>query len=107
MTYIVACISPDGNSFGETLSTLQFAKRAKAIKNRAVINEDQTGSVLSLKNENERLKAKLRQLETMGSIKDRRMTMMASPKYVPCQTVISSNGRPIDVSRCFVPNFLC
>jgi kinesin family member 15 len=29
LTYIVACVSPAADSFGETLSTLQFAQRAK------------------------------------------------------------------------------
>ncbi len=29
LTYIIACVSPAGDNFGETLSTLQFAARAK------------------------------------------------------------------------------
>eukprot|EP00466_Bigelowiella_natans_P015895 jgi/Bigna1/34057/e_gw1.4.230.1 len=39
MTYIVACVSPANSAFGETLSTLRFAKRAKCIRNKAVRNE--------------------------------------------------------------------
>ena len=39
-TTMIATISPAYCSFNESLSTLNFAKRAKNIKNRPVINED-------------------------------------------------------------------
>ena len=39
-TTMIATISPAYSSFNESLSTLNFAKRAKNIKNRPVINED-------------------------------------------------------------------
>ena len=45
-TMLIANISPSASCAGETLSTLNFAKRAKQIKNKAVINEDTTGTVL-------------------------------------------------------------
>ena len=44
---------------GETLSTLEFAKRAKQIKNKAVVNEDSSGTILIVKNEIKRLKKDL------------------------------------------------
>jgi len=75
LTYIVACVSPDASNFGETLSTLKFAQRAKRIKNRAVVNEDASGSVVQLKQENERLAARIKQLEALNTVKDRRMSM--------------------------------
>jgi len=50
-TVIIANISPSANSFGETLSTLKFAQRAKLMKNKAVINEDSSGSISILKEE--------------------------------------------------------
>lgn len=50
-TSIIANVSPSAASFGETLSTLKFAQRAKLIKNKASINEDATGTIESLKNE--------------------------------------------------------
>ena len=50
-TSIIANVSPATASFGETLSTLKFAQRAKLIKNKASINEDATGTIESLKNE--------------------------------------------------------
>lgn len=33
-TYIIANVHPGSKCFGETLSTLQFAQRAKLIKNK-------------------------------------------------------------------------
>jgi kinesin family protein 15 len=48
-----------GRAFGETLSTLQFAARAKLIKNRAVVNMDVTGNVKQLQEEIKRLRAEL------------------------------------------------
>uniref|UniRef100_A0A1A8MXY7 Kinesin family member 15 n=1 Tax=Nothobranchius pienaari TaxID=704102 RepID=A0A1A8MXY7_9TELE len=47
--------------FGETLSTLQFAQRAKLIKNKAVINEDTQGNVKQLQAEVRKLKDQLAQ----------------------------------------------
>jgi kinesin family protein 15 len=58
-TLIIANVSPTSVSFGETLSTLKFAQRAKLIKNKAVINEDSSGTVAILKDEIKRLKAEL------------------------------------------------
>uniref|UniRef100_K1QLW2 Kinesin-like protein KIF15 n=1 Tax=Magallana gigas TaxID=29159 RepID=K1QLW2_MAGGI len=58
-THIIACIHPGSKSFGETLSTLHFARRAKLIKNKAVVNEDTQGNVLSLQQEIKRLKDQL------------------------------------------------
>ena len=39
-TTMMAMISPSSDAFGESLSTLKFATRAKKIKNEAKINED-------------------------------------------------------------------
>ncbi|KAK3746376.1 hypothetical protein QZH41_018195 [Actinostola sp. cb2023] len=58
-TYIIANVHPSAKCFGETLSTLNFARRAKMIKNRAVINEDSTGSVTALQAEIRRLREEL------------------------------------------------
>ncbi|XP_035827625.1 kinesin-like protein KIF15 isoform X2 [Aplysia californica] len=55
-TRMIACVHPDSKCFGETLSTLNFARSAKLIKNKAVVNEDFHGSNLKLQNEIRRLK---------------------------------------------------
>jgi hypothetical protein len=39
-TTMMAMLSPSVDSFGESLSTLKFANRAKSIKNEAFVNED-------------------------------------------------------------------
>ena len=48
-TLIIANISPAQICSGETLSTLKFAQRAKLIKNKAVINEESSGTIHLLK----------------------------------------------------------
>ena len=62
MTYIIANVSPAELNFGETLSTLKFAARAKFIKNKAMVNEDSSGSLTALQEENRKLKEQLRSM---------------------------------------------
>ena len=40
LTLMIACISPCDNNYEENVSTLDYANRARAIKNEAVTNED-------------------------------------------------------------------
>jgi len=63
-TLIIANVSPNAHSFGETMSTLKFAQRAKLIKNKAIINEDSAGTVAILKEEIKRLKTLLARQQT-------------------------------------------
>nr|XP_060637755.1 kinesin-like protein KIF15 [Anolis sagrei ordinatus] len=58
-TSIIANVHPGSRCFGETLSTLNFAQRAKLIKNKAVINEDTQGNVRQLQSEVKKLKEQL------------------------------------------------
>ncbi|XP_077587394.1 kinesin-like protein KIF15 isoform X2 [Stigmatopora nigra] len=60
-TYIIANVHPGSKCFGETLSTLQFAQRAKLIKNKAIVNEDTQGNVRQLQAEVKKLKEQLAQ----------------------------------------------
>ncbi|XP_075777978.1 kinesin-like protein KIF15 isoform X1 [Pelodiscus sinensis] len=64
-TCIIANVHPGSRCFGETLSTLNFAQRAKLIKNKAVINEDTQGNVNQLQAEVKKLKEQIAQL-TLG-----------------------------------------
>ncbi|XP_037704775.1 kinesin-like protein KIF15 [Choloepus didactylus] len=66
-TAIIANVHPGSRCFGETLSTLHFAQRAKLIKNKAVVNEDTQGNVSQLQAEVKRLKEQLAQL-TSGQV---------------------------------------
>ena len=59
-TCIIANISPSVLNYGETLSTLRFAERAKFVKNQAVINEDSIGTILELKEEVKKLRSILK-----------------------------------------------
>lgn len=54
-TMLIANVSPSAACAQETHGTLQFADRAKCIRNRAVINAETTGNVATLKAEIERL----------------------------------------------------
>uniref|UniRef100_A0A8C5K885 Kinesin-like protein KIF15 n=1 Tax=Jaculus jaculus TaxID=51337 RepID=A0A8C5K885_JACJA len=58
-TAIIANVHPGSRCFGETLSTLNFAQRAKLIKNKAVVNEDTQGNVNQLQAEVKRLREQL------------------------------------------------
>ena len=55
-TMIIANVSPCQMCAQETLSTLQFASRAKHIRNKAVINQDTNGDVAMLQREVGRLR---------------------------------------------------
>lgn len=58
-TAIIANVSPSVLNVNETMSTLKFAQRAKLIRNKAVINEDSSGTQVLLKNEIKKLKREL------------------------------------------------
>lgn len=65
-TMLVAAISPADQNFGETLSTLKFAQRAKMIKNQAIKNEDTSGSFDALRREVTALRQKLATAQQQG-----------------------------------------
>lgn len=67
-TAIIANISPSSSSFGETLSTLKFAQRAKLIRNNAEINQEASGSIEVLKTEILRLKKEIELMRTLNNI---------------------------------------
>ncbi len=58
-TVLIANISPAASCHAETVSTLEFARRAKQVKNKAVVNEDAVGDVGRLQVENARLRREL------------------------------------------------
>lgn len=79
MTHIIACVSSAPDAFGETLTTLKFAQRAKLIKNRAVVNEDHTGSIEALQAENQQLKENIRKLTALQHVNSRRLSVNGCP----------------------------
>jgi kinesin family protein 15 len=58
-TLIIANISPSSLHKNETISTLEFAKRAKLMKNKAMVNSDSIGNVHCLKKEISSLKQQI------------------------------------------------
>jgi len=57
---MIAAISPSDFNYDETLSTLRYASRAKAIKNKPRINEDPKDALLKqYEEEIQKLKALL------------------------------------------------
>ncbi|NWH64941.1 KIF15 protein, partial [Geococcyx californianus] len=79
-TCIIANVHPGSRCFGETLSTLNFAQRAKLIKNKAVVNEDTQGNVSQLQAEVKKLKEQLAQLTSVPSVHDISVSQVAVEK---------------------------
>lgn len=44
---MIACVSPSDRDFMETLNTLKYANRARNIKNKVQINQDQSSRTIS------------------------------------------------------------
>lgn len=64
-TFIIATVSCSVLSFQETLSTLNFANRAKMVKVKAEINEESlSNNIESFKDEIKRLKAEIIRLKS-------------------------------------------
>ncbi|KAI0211658.1 Kinesin-related protein 1 [Lamellibrachia satsuma] len=67
-TIMIAALSPADINYDETLSTLRFADRAKAIKTQAVVNESPTEKLIrELREENARLMEQLKSGGVMPS----------------------------------------
>ncbi|KAK4483353.1 hypothetical protein RD792_010539 [Penstemon davidsonii] len=71
---MICAISPDQSCKNETLSTLRFAQRAKAIKNKAIVNEEMQDDVnvlreviRELRDELHRMKANPNQTDQNGT----------------------------------------
>ena len=58
-TLMIACVSPADSNFEETVNTLKYANRAKAIKNKAVVNREGPSAEVAA------LRAQVQALEAM------------------------------------------
>jgi DNA repair exonuclease SbcCD ATPase subunit len=85
-TAMIANISPASSAYHETLSTLQFAQRAKMIKNRAILNEDATGDCEALKLEIKRLKEELDSAKS--AISGLQLSKISGHAYGTCGPII-------------------
>lgn len=56
-TIMICAISPSYQNYEQTLQTLRYADRARKIKNKAIVNQNEEQSLIKkLKDENSRLK---------------------------------------------------
>ncbi|KAJ1400041.1 P-loop containing nucleoside triphosphate hydrolase [Sesbania bispinosa] len=81
-TIIISNISPSICCSLETLSTLKFAQRAKFIKNNAIVNEDASGDVISMRLQIQQLKkevSRLRGLAGGGESHDNDISVISFP----------------------------
>jgi chromosome segregation ATPase len=77
-TCIVAAISPSATAFGETLSTLKFAQRAKMIRNKATVIEALGGNVELLKDQVRQLTEKLKLVQHGSGVSEYSLQAMNS-----------------------------
>ncbi|PWA68049.1 transketolase family protein [Artemisia annua] len=95
---MVCAISPVESCRSETYSTLRFAQRAKAIKNKAVVNEDMQDDVKSLREVLRQLKDELQRMkenanpgsENRASLNDANLGLIPSEVPVVLKSPTSS-----------------
>ena len=69
---MIACISSVDRNFSETKSTLNYAQRARHIRNRVQVNQDKhSRQILQLQMEIERLRALVDTNECLTSVKNK------------------------------------
>lgn len=89
LSVMIAAVSPASINYDETLSTLQYASRAKNIKNKATKNESETGRIIrELKEEIEQLRSKLHKRTSIRNFEEDEeyQRLMASLAYAEKQT---------------------
>ncbi|WVZ85012.1 hypothetical protein U9M48_031976 [Paspalum notatum var. saurae] len=65
---MICTVSPSQSCKSETLSTLRFAQRAKAIKNNAIVNEEKVEDVHALRKQIRQLKDELHRMKSIGGL---------------------------------------
>ena len=109
-TTMIATISPAGDSYTESLSTLKYANRAKNIKNEAIVNEDvgQKGLIKRYERELERLREQLHSVMEERS-KEKRLGLTAGPSVdangKPSASLVATSGNVSGTGTDVDPNF--
>ena len=68
-TLMIACISPVDRDFSETKSTLNYAQRARNIRNRVKVNQDKhSRQIIQLQMEIERLRTIVENKEHLTAV---------------------------------------
>ena len=86
-TVIIATVSPSYAAFDETLSTLEYAHRAKSIKNKPQVNQKMTKSVLS---ERSNAQAPRSSASTHATTGHPRAVPCPDPDPGPCGLVVTA-----------------
>ncbi|CAK7342632.1 unnamed protein product [Dovyalis caffra] len=84
-TLMFAHVSPEGDSFGETISTLKFAQRVSTVELGAARANKESSEIMQLKDQVENLKKALASKETQNKMKDLR-SPRGIPKVMPDRT---------------------
>ena len=65
-TTMIACVSPAESNYEETLSTIQYASRARNIKNKPIVNRDANSMLIeSLRSQIAGLQAEVKEYQTL------------------------------------------
>ncbi|TMW46642.1 hypothetical protein DOY81_008278, partial [Sarcophaga bullata] len=93
-TVMIACISPSDRDFMETLNTLKYANRAKNIKNKVQINQDQNSRTISqLRKEVASLQLELLEIKQGKRSVDSEGNVFISDTFCEKEMILSDNKR--------------
>lgn len=88
LTLMVACVTPTGACYDESISTLRFAERAKKVTNNARVNLDATSlKILELEGEIHRLKTLLSKCSCGIAEESGSSLMMKITKWIPVSSL--------------------
>lgn len=97
-TLMLAHVSPEGDSFGETVSTLKFAQRASTVELGAARLNKESREVMELKERIETLKRQLGEKEPQSAQqqvnKSEPRTPLQKPRTTPAMTMDRTPPRP-------------
>lgn len=93
-TVMIACVSPSDRDFMETLNTLKYANRARNIKNKVQINQDQSSrTIASLRREIAALQLELLEYKQGKRFADPDGNATVSDTFLENELLISDNKR--------------
>ena len=102
---MIACVSPVDRDFSETKSTLNYAQRARNIRNRVKVNQDKhSRQIIQLQMEIERLRSLVDKNEHLAAVSNNR-NLTPSDRFI-LGRVRSSEYKCIK-SRIRTYTFLC
>lgn len=93
-TVMIACVSPSDRDFMETLNTLKYANRARNIKNKVQINQDQSSrTIASLRREIAALQLELLEYKQGKRMADPAGNSNISDTFLENEMLLADNKR--------------